>query len=233
MNVLLKLKHWQLFLLMITPPLVGTGLMIYDCVEIFREVAVYPQNVAQMTIPLMNASMWMLWGALLPLLIYVLWMWAVNMNLRYKLSPDFQRSGVRFSVVYSIPMLYMIFMPFFMYYTFYDIISAVFIANNLGVDESIGEEIVQKMKILFPIYFSLSLLSMPASLYLAYRTGRILKTLETKTSVAFSDYILEIILVLFFPIVGVWLLQPQVNRYVELEDWNEDENPTESDNPAF
>lgn len=59
--------------------------------------------------------------------------------------------------------------------------------------------------------------------YLAYRTGKTLKKMEAKTAVKFSDFILEIILVLFFTVVGVWLLQPQVNRYAEEEDWNEDQ----------
>lgn len=201
--------------------------MIYDYVGILREAVAYPENAPQMTIPLMEASMWLLWGSLFSFLVYVLWMWAVNMNLRHKLSPDLQDSSVRFCVVYIIPILYMLFIPFFMYYMFYDIISSVLLANNLIVDESVGEEMIQKGKILFPIYFCLCLLYMPSFLYLAYRTGKTLKKLETHAEVKFSDFLLEIILVLFFPIVGVWILQPQVNKYIEQEHWDEDQVLTE------
>lgn len=225
MNLFLRAKHWQLFLLMVIPIFIGAGVMMYYYIELFRDMKAYPENIPQSMIPLMEASMWMMCGAIFSYFIYALWMWAVNMKLRHKLSSDLQDSSVRFNVVYAIPIIYMLFVPFFMYYIFYDIISGIFLANNLALDESVGEEMIQKGKILFPIYFCLYLLYIPSFLYLAYRTGKTLKKLETRTEVSFGDCFVEILLVLFFPLIGVWFLQSKVNTYADYEDWDEDNIP--------
>lgn len=55
-----------------------------------------------------------------------------------------------------------------------------------------------------------------AFLYYQAFPAKVLKSVETKTEASFGDYFGDFMLILFLPI-GIWFLQPRINRAVEKE----------------
>lgn len=58
---------------------------------------------------------------------------------------------------------------------------------------------------------ALHLLSMACIFYCLYFTAKALKTVERNAPVTASEYLGEFFLLWFYP-VGIWLLQPRINR---------------------
>lgn len=64
------------------------------------------------------------------------------------------------------------------------------------------------------IIFFLHLLTMFAIIYTMYFTAKTITSVEMKKETHFSDYIGDFFLIWFFP-VGVWFIQPRINRIIE------------------
>ncbi|MFK8009771.1 MAG: hypothetical protein AB8H03_25680 [Saprospiraceae bacterium] len=61
------------------------------------------------------------------------------------------------------------------------------------------------------------LFSMFCIFYVLYFVAKTYKTVELQREVNFSDFIGEFFMLWFFPI-GVWFLQPKINKMMEEED---------------
>lgn len=225
MNLFLKAKHWQLFLLMVTPYVVSSVVMVYQYMILLTQSV----QSSHETVPdfggLFQTSMWMIACSMLSFFIFILWLWAANVNLRKKLPIHLRDSLVRFYISFCFPILYILFMPFGYYFLFSDVINGSVSFVDWMSNPVLIEDMIQKGKILLPISLGLYILYIPAVLYLAYRTGKTMKKLECKREVGFSECIVEMILTFFYPIVGVWFLQPQVNKYAEYPDGDESQTP--------
>lgn len=228
MNILLRAKHWQLFLLMWVPMVVSTIVLMVYYVDLIRHISMSPNDWNFDLSNFVQSAVWMTVASFFAYFIYGLWMWGVNVNLRRKLSPSLRDSTIRFGIVFLIPIIYLIVICFTMYYLFSGLFGESFLLQDLANNTEFGEEMLQRSKILFPINIGLYLLMLPAYLYLIYRTAKTLKKLEIKAEVTLSDSVTEIILMLFFTIVGIWFLQPKVNQYVVQKDWDDDQTPPPS-----
>jgi hypothetical protein len=71
---------------------------------------------------------------------------------------------------------------------------------------------------IFPIAFiaiiPFHLFAVFCALYSLWFIAKCLKSVELQQAVAFSDYILEIVLIWFLPI-GIWFIQPRINAIFE------------------
>lgn len=63
------------------------------------------------------------------------------------------------------------------------------------------------------------LISMAGIFYSLYFAARALKSVELQRSVSFNDFRREFFLLWFFP-VGIWLIQPRINRLFALSRAN-------------
>lgn len=72
----------------------------------------------------------------------------------------------------------------------------------------------------------LSIISFPFSywgiIYIFYKVARSLKSVEIGEKAKFSEYILYIILLAFIPI-GIWIIQPKLNKIYLTNESNKDE----------
>jgi hypothetical protein len=59
------------------------------------------------------------------------------------------------------------------------------------------------------------LFSMVCMMYSFYFNAKALKSAELQRSATFGEYIGEFFLIWFFPIIGIWILQPRINKLFE------------------
>jgi len=61
------------------------------------------------------------------------------------------------------------------------------------------------------LYFYLSFLPVIFTLYCIYFTAKTYRTLRLQRIATFKEYLSDFLLILFFPI-GLWILQPKINK---------------------
>ena len=182
MNIFLRLKHWQLFGLLIGFPFIiqivsmTTVIVSQDPTKIFT---VFPL--------IMILFMGVFFG----------WFYALGVNLNKKLPDTVKMSLTKFKWFLVIPTVYIIFFSVFM--------------SKIGSTFESGEidpvVIFSSFGIIFPIH----LFSMFCILYCLYFNAKSLRAVELQRPVTFSDYSGEFFLIWFFP-VGIWIIQPRINR---------------------
>jgi hypothetical protein len=133
---------------------------------------------------------------LLTTAIFLAWLWAVGVTLNF----DNKDRNILFKTCFFYSFLYS---PYSIYF-----------GTNYNVSE-IGMELLKKEwpNLFFHVIYIITLLCC------VFFCAKRLKKYMLKRSVVFSDYILDIILILLFPI-GVWFLQPRVNKLSELTEPN-------------
>lgn len=152
MNVLLKLKHWQLFLLMVIPPLIGSAMMSYQSAVIMNQSMVDPNNVMMFDFEaLLRTSVWGFVCNAFSLSVSFLWMWAVSINLNRKLPEELRDSPIRFAVVSFVMIFYWLFVSFSVYYLSSDIINGTLTMIETSSQDVFSEELLQKCKIFIAI----------------------------------------------------------------------------------
>jgi len=67
--------------------------------------------------------------------------------------------------------------------------------------------------IVFAIIFPLHFFTMFCAIYCMYFAAKTIKTVELQREVSFGEFISEFILI-WFHVIGVWFIQPQVNKLV-------------------
>ena len=215
MKFFLKLKHWQLFGLLLCTYLAfqiaGTTSVILSQGTIkqitehnyfgFRTSSstsysqedvstVTPSKVCDKSIKVTKYS------PIVILFIFVLlgWFYVVGVNLNKKLPETVKMNLTKFKWFFFIPLICMIF-----FYIF-----ALVLFNKV----SIGEQLNFAP---FAVIIPLHLFSVFCIFYCIYFAAKSLKAADLQRPVTFSDYAGEFFLFLFFPI-GVWLIQPRINK---------------------
>lgn len=203
-NLFLKAKHWQLFVLS-----TGIPIMIYFVMMgyFFSNITVYPPNSAMPDIDAVFGMMYLM-PILMILLMGILfgWYWSIGVGLQSKIPEHLRLNVNLFKTFLLIPAIYIVGLAIFMSTM---VRGAFFIAAvvNIGM---IG------------FFMLVHLFNMFCIFYCMYFVAKTYKIAELQRPVTFSDYIGEFFLVWFYP-VGVWILQPEINRMAETEDYPEDE----------
>jgi len=187
MSIFLRLKHWQLFLLLIGIPL------IFQFVIMGSVILSNNTNIMMTVFPIMM---------FLLLAIFFGWFYALGTNLHKKL-PIFAPMNLKtFKIFMFIPVAYIVTICLFMLVALPDLADS-------------GQESFAYFAIIFPIH----IFSMFCIFYCLYFISKAMKTLEWQKQVTFSDYAGEFFLIWFFPI-GVWFIQPRINKIFETEKEN-------------
>jgi len=182
MNFFLRLKHWQLFMLLMGIPFIGqiaTFSLVFTFSDPFAVFAVMPLIM----IIFMTA--------------FFCWFYALGVNLHQKLPETVQTNLKRFKLFLFLPVAYIFLMvtigPF-----------ALSNISNLEVDPS-------PFFLSFAIILPMHLFSMFCIFYCLRFIAKTMKAVEWQRPVSFSDYAGEFFLIWFFPI-GVWFIQPRINE---------------------
>ena len=183
MNIFLRLKHWQLFGLLIGIPFVF---------QIVGMMAIIVSQDPTMMFTVFPLIMILFMG------VFFGWFYTLGINLNKKLPDTVKMNLTTFKWFLFIPIAYITFFSIFM--------SGIFINLFEG-----GEPNPIAIASSFAIIFPLHLFSMFCIFYCLYFVAKSLKAVEWQRPVTFSDYAGEFFLIWFFPI-GVWFIQPRINK---------------------
>jgi hypothetical protein len=203
MERFLKLKHWQLFGLMFFVPLVVQIGFVLTIVRNF--MALNASGVPY------NQTEFLRYFSYYPvLIIYLLifhigWYWSVGVKLQSKIPDELKLKTGMYKTFLLIPVAYALVMSTAV---------AIFFTQILQFQTAPNPLLFWVPFVLLP--FNLFIIF--CSFYCMYFTARTIKTVELQRAARLDDYIGEFFLIWFFPI-GVWILQPRLNRLVA-----EDEN---------
>lgn len=179
MTKLLHLKHWQLFLILVGFP-VMLQMIVVSATIINRD-----PSAMMIAFPLMM---------LLFLAPFFCWFYALGTGLHKKLPSSVSMSITRFKVLLAIPIIYILFLCFLMFYVF---------SGKIAVDE----ESFSKAAYIVPVH----LFAMFCIFYCLYFISKALKSVEWQRPVSFGEFAGEFFLIWFFPI-GIWMVHPRINK---------------------
>lgn len=174
MNGVMKLKHWQLFLILSVSVIVS-------------------ETIAYAEIGIGNLD-WIKSATLfreIGMVVCFSWLLLLGLSLnRVKENPHKFRSG-----------LFVIF-----------IVAEIFGYTDVNLDALLGDRnpIPEFLSLLFALMTFIGLL------YVFYNIPKSLKSIEVGEQVKFKDCIIDLLLIIFFPI-GIWVLQPRLNRIYQVE----------------
>ena len=215
MNIFLKLKNWQLFGLFMCAYLAfqiaGTTSVIvtqdetktvsernYFGYKTTTVISTQKTDIGDSTV--FSSSEFTVsitkYSPVMIVLIVVLlgWFYAVGVFLNKKLHDTVKMEISKFKFFF--------FTPLFCILLFYCITLYLFNSVSNGMYQNLGIFII-----LIPLHF----FSMLCLLYCVYYLAKALKAVELQRPVTISDYIVDFLLILFFPI-GIWIIQPKINK---------------------
>ncbi|HLP56329.1 MAG TPA: hypothetical protein VK151_14930 [Fluviicola sp.] len=195
---ILKMPHWKLFILVFGIPF--AGMMIAMIGTIFMAVSQREPEPATF-IPIMIVFPLIgLFGAVVQLY----WMWSMATGLQSYMHPDMRKLRVkRFKVFFFIPWIYFaVFMS-----------TIIIITTQIEPSDNGDPSDILWAIPLFILAFLMHFFSMFCIFYTLYFIAKTLVSAELQREAHFSDYIGDFFLIWFFP-VGVWFIQPRVNKIV-------------------
>ena len=189
MTFFLKLKHWQLFLLLVGIPIALEFLTI-GFIFSADDFSSGLQRFLRAFPILMFLYVAILFG----------WLWSTGVFLAKKLPSDAPMPSGLFKGAIIIPTLYIMFLCWFVAKLMWgNEMSELFIDENLGL--------------ILTAHFT----SMACIFFVVFFNAKALKSVELQRPALLGDYVGEFFLFWFFP-VGIWFLQPRINQLLEQLD---------------
>jgi len=178
MNILLRLKHWQLFVIVFGIPFI---LNLVLTVSTFSSG--YSSFMFALVATVISLSIACIFG----------WYYSLGINLHKKLPETIKVNVRRFNICLLATVFYSIFFFYFWIKTKKEIM--------------LGQPMNTSMFYLMPFH----ILSIACLLYCLYFIAKILKAVELQRPVLYNDFASDFFLLLFYP-VGIWIIQPRVNK---------------------
>lgn len=196
MSVFLRLKHWQLFVLLLGIPVVMEIFMVSTMITT-RDF-----TIVMKAFPVMMAVM---------MAVFFGWFYALGTGLHKKLPETVPMNLGLFKAFLLIPVVYIIGFSFYMTHLMGFMMTADLIpAHNTPPGPIPVRDLSPELGAFFLIV-PLHLCSMFCIFYCIYFIAKALKAVELQRPVVLGDYIGEFFLIWFY-IVGVWIIQPKVNK---------------------
>ncbi|MBE9483892.1 MAG: hypothetical protein IMY74_03540 [Bacteroidetes bacterium] len=191
MNIFLKAKHWQLFIFNFAIPFV-----LYFVAIIITIGLAVTQQINSPEFGLRMIPFYILIG-LISAAVRYLWTWAAGIQLNKRLPEELQMNSIFFKICFFYPIVYV----------------PLIILVVLTVIYPGSEFFPFGFLLLIPFH----LFAIFCSFYCYYFVARVIKTNELGQHAYISDYIAEVFMIWFF-FVGIWFLQPKINKMVSATD---------------
>lgn len=188
----LKRKHWQIFLLLLGLPLLFQGYILYSLfVNPTPETGFKIENIS----PLFG---WLPIIMIVTTTLLFCWLWSLAMGLQKYIPKEISLKTRTFKWCFFFPFLYILFLMFYM--------SGLFngLKNNGLV---FGDWFII-------LIYLMHIFSIFCIIYVFYFVAKTLKIAEVKQKVRFKDFAVEFFLLSFY-ILGIWIIQPRVNKLVK------------------
>ncbi len=192
MKFLMKLKAWQIFLIIVAGSLIATT--IYSSVL----VVMFFKSSIDKTMFLRLLTIYFA-GISIPYIMHFFWTWNIGFTLNRHLPEDLQKSSTffKFSMIFSFAYSFTFVCGFLM--------SA---AHPMSTAFFVG---------VVPFHAVVTALSA----YNMFFAARSLKMYELKREVQTEEFLFNLFMILLFPI-GIFFLQPKINQFAkEIEDRGE------------
>ena len=189
MKAFLSLKHWQLFLLLVGLPFFFEFVMM--------GIIIASSNIEPMEVffPLFMITF---------IGVFFGWLYSLGINLYKRLPATVKMNLTAFKFFLIFPVVYMLCLSVFIGGMFF----STFSGNTSGTN-AVGT--ANSNPAIFLLIFPIHLFAMFCIFYCIYFIAKALKAAEWQRPVTAGDYIGEFFL-LWFYIVGVWFIQPRVNK---------------------
>lgn len=192
----LKAKHWQIFILTVGILVVYQGILLVSLFsKILKEPNLNPESIVN------NFKSFPV-SLILFSFIHYIWFWSVAIGLQNKIPDNLKVNLKKFKLFFFIPIIYIIILSFLISRGFNELIS-----GNL-------KENIRLIGIYAAIIIPFHFFSIFCIIYTIYCVSKIFKTALLQRETNFSDFIGEFFLIWFFP-VGIWVIQPQINKLVK------------------
>lgn len=195
-NLFLKAKHWQLFTLVFILPIAVQMTMM---ISIFSDVIDNPNPDPAFMLNYMWAFPIIM---LLVISVNFGWLWSVAVGLQKKVPQNVTMKVKKFKIFFFIPLFYLSAIALF-FVTMMD----TMVASN---PESIPPILAGMLFIIVPLH----IFSIFCIFYSLYFVAKTIKTVELQREVAFGEFIGEFLMMWFY-FIGIWFLQPKINRMGE------------------
>jgi len=193
-NILLRAKHWQLFMIVFVIPMVFyvgiMGLMIANIANDTPDPSIIISYFPFFLL-LMIFTGSVQFG----------WFWAVGVGLNKVIPPELKLNVKRFKLAFLLVVIAIFGWVYFMW----SLMRSVTLVSQNNYNPAITGLMIPCMFLLIVAVF-----------YIYYFVAKTLRTAELKRAINVGDYIGEFFLIYFFPI-GIWFLQPKINKLVDGE----------------
>lgn len=189
MNIFLRAKHWQLFLVIYGLPILIQILAIAGLISVDAPILPYLfWDLVFITILTLSLG------------VILSWMGSVSLRLQEKLPQGMQMKVGLFKAFLIFPLLCIL---VFAVINLKILFAPVFCQVGTGFDP-------MAMGIIFPMQIFAMFCMIPTIWF----TAKTIKSVDLQREAKFRDFSREFFLI-FFYILGVWLIQPKVNRLSE------------------
>jgi hypothetical protein len=198
MNLFLRAKHWQIFIFTVGLPFVFYVIMIANLFS----------NIIEKRDPTILFSYFKFFPLMMLLCMGTLfgWMWSVAIGLQKMVPPGIKMKVTKFKIFFFIPVIYLALIALVLGYVF---------SGNFS--PASGNIPGPAFFYIFPIIIPLHLFSIFCIFYSIYFVAKTIKTVELQRVANFGDFVGEFFMV-WFHMIGVWILQPKINKLVEQYD---------------
>ena len=215
MNLFLRAKHWQLFLVCVAFPMV-LGLISYIVMFIQMFDNPYDPDPFAMFDAMGNMMIFITVISLISSFTLYSWFWSIGTGLQAKLPEGMTMNIGRFKagiLVAAISGVLVLVIYSLMLNTMESMIS-----NSMDGPSSEPPEGLIAFVVAIIVMMPLSILAMVAMVHTLFFVAKTLKSVELQKETKFGDFVGEFFL-LWFYFVGFWILQPKINR-MSSDDWN-------------
>ena len=208
-QLFLKAKHWQLFLIFFAAPL------IIQFVAMGSFMNSIPFDVDVEPDPEEIAGTFRNFFQLIPIIMLPMilgfsgWIWSISVGLYPKLPPN---HGLKLNLFKGTLIASLVIMIFY----FYFLINAFGGMFEMMEDSTEITEMpswIGQILMMFPLL----LIALGCSIYTYYHTAKTLKLVEVGDTKPKPEFVGEFFMIWFY-YIGVWIIQPKVNK-MQLEDY--------------
>ncbi|MEM7571238.1 MAG: hypothetical protein AAF433_00005 [Bacteroidota bacterium] len=194
-NFFLRAKHWQVFLLILSLPILAQflffGLFFNDLNNLSD-----PAGAARAFDSYLRFIPWLI---LLSMGGLLAWFWSIGQGLQAQIPEDLRPKTSFFAISIAFPLLY-----FFLF--FQVLMPDLFLMSP----DSFPLENFRWLGLIIPLHF----FAMFCMFYNMYFAARSIKLAELQRPVQAGDYLGDFFLFWFF-VIGIWFIQPRVNQLAE------------------
>lgn len=198
MDIFLRAKHWQLFVIIYVIPIIFVIVMMISVfASVFQNDQPDPLVIFRYFRFIPVISLFSVAGKLG-------WEWAVGIRLQRFAPPGVVFKNTAFKIFLLVIVLYYIAIFIFIFSMVDTIIPMM--KNS---QEGPGPAFFIGLACVVPLAFA----AVFGQFYCYYFAAKTYKTAEQQRNMSFGDFVLEFVLIWFF-FVGVWILQPKINQLI-------------------